>query len=206
MNDMAERIEEQVLVLQQTHPSQRRVARLLALGITPPAIADHLELSEGAVRKWAHDPRTVNLMENLEELAREESLLNKEQFDHIQKLSIKTYEEILANKTLPAETRMRAANQVLDRHPEGRFIKASKHKMETPSAVDGDAIHELKRRAILVTAEVIDTTPQQDGLAPHSPVPPHTGEGTDGVHVHRSECPPLGIENVPRGTGESADE
>lgn len=165
--------------------THRRVARLLAQGLTHPEIADYLDLSEGTVRNYALDQRSRDMIDYLDVCKRKQNILDKDTFDVLQSKAIRTYEEILETGT--TDQKIRVSAQILDRHPDGVFTKSSKLKHESTGAVaTNDTIMELKRRASIVDAEVIDISPSS---------PPRARETQD-FSPSLPESPPISAEVV----------
>lgn len=160
--------------------NQRRVATLLAYGFTPPEIADHIDLTEMTVRKLAKDPKTDEMITHLAELSRKTCMGWKENFDFLMGRAIKTYEKVLQapddDPKVSMDLKVRVASSVMDRHPDSTFIKASKQKMETKIGLDSDALDELRRRALLTNAEIIDLP------APLESIPCAVGEESVSLH------------------------
>ena len=137
--------------------TQRRIGRLMAQGITPSEIADYLGFTESTVRNYALDSKSRDMVDYLDVVKRKQNVMDRDTFDDLQSKAIQTYEKVLENGT--TDQKLRVSGQILDRHPDGMFTKSSKLKHESAAVVTNDTIMELKRRARIVDAEVIDLLP-----------------------------------------------
>ena len=157
--------------------NQRRVATLLAYGFTPPEIAESIDISEITVRRLMKSPEVEAMIKNVADLSRRTCLKWKENFDFLMERSIKTYEKVLNapddDERVSMDLRVKVASAVMDRHPESTFVKASKQKIEGQIGLNSETLDELRRRAIVADAEVIDL-PLPQGDLHRSPgiVPP----------------------------------
>lgn len=160
---MAAAQEQVVSKLDPTKPKHHRILRFLALGLTPPEIADHIQCSVPVVRKIANDPATPEAIERVRRLGNCMNEILYSEFDNLQKESVRVLGEIIESndpKVTP-DHKLRAAQAILDRHPEGHFIKTGRNinTEQTTIGLDNETLNALKRIASRTNAEVIDVGP-----------------------------------------------
>lgn len=156
-----------ILDLDPMNGTHKRIARLLAQGITAPEIAHYIGLSEMQVRKYARRPETDEMIKYMDVLKDKQNILDRDTFDEMQSKAIRLMEQALDDENLSTESKLRLVNQILDRHPDSNFTKSQKLKHESGSKIQtNEAILELKRRAVRTDAEVIEihTSPSSEVL------------------------------------------
>lgn len=135
----------------------RRIARLIGFGLDDQVIAEACDLQPRAIAEIRSRPEVQAYVSQLEQLARFVLLERKRQFDDLLDRSIGVYREILEDSEASPHTRLKAACEVLDRHPDRHFALGQKSTEPTQHVVDDDAIARLKEIAICTNARRRET-------------------------------------------------
>lgn len=125
----------------------RRVARLIGFGFSDLTIAEACNLQPRAVSEIRKRPEVQAYVLRLKDLARLELLEQKDHFDELLLKSIQVYEDILNDPEASPHLRFKVACQVLDRHPDGQFVRGQKTTHVARPVMDGKAIERLKMTA-----------------------------------------------------------
>lgn len=149
----------------------KRIARLLATGLTPPEITQHVNLPGVTIRKVADSKEGKEAIATLRTIGASMAAAKKAQFDVLLEQAIEIFFEILENPKATPDQKLRAALAIMDRHPDGEFIRTNRKVMatEATNGMDQETINALKRAMTKISAEVIDITPS--GQAPIVPQP-----------------------------------
>ena len=165
----------EMTTLDPSKKSHHRVAVCLAYGMTIPEIADHIDTSEVMVKRIAQNENTKHIVANLGELTRRKILVRRAEFDELLQESVDELRKILESpddtKGISKDLKVRVALAVMDRHPDGEYIKNSKQTIADASGLATEAIMDLRKRASMTNAEVIDIIPQCDEDACSSQAP-----------------------------------
>ena len=165
--------------LDKTNPKHQRIAMLLGYGMTCTQISDHINISEGEVKRITALPGTRQRTQNLMKLGATMAKVRHAEFDQLLNKSITTLHDVLDSEDpkVSADQKMRAALAVMDRHPDGEFIKASKQTYEDTTGIVSEAIASLKTIAMRTNADVIDITSDPTERGPQrSSVPSESEE------------------------------
>jgi len=134
----------------------RRVARMIGFGFCDETIAEACDMHPRAVWDIRLRPEVQAYVSRLKMLARLEVLERKDQFDALLQQSIEAYAEILTDSNTSAHLRFKVACEVLDRHPDGQFVRdRTTPTYQAPPVVGSEAIKRLKEIALQRNSEAV---------------------------------------------------
>lgn len=169
--------EEMQVTLDHMNPKHQKVIRFLALGLTPPEIADTIHYSPAFVKKVESDPETPAAIARFQKIARCMNEIRRGSFDQLLDLSIEAVFDVLTSPKATYDQKLRAAQSVMDRHPDGDFVKTQKNvnRDEQLVGLTDETLRELKRIATRTNATVIDiqSSARSDGK-PQTEEPEHS--------------------------------
>lgn len=174
---MSEEGTEVVSMLDIANTTHFRILTMINLGLVPEEIAATVRCTTKMVRRIAEDPETPKHIETVQKLARCMSEIHRGSFDQLQTMAIETFFEVFNSEKATLDQKMRAALAILDRHPDGEYVKTAKNinKDELEVGFSNDTMRMLKKIADKTNPQFIDVTSHTSPAAPtgrsHQPVP-----------------------------------
>lgn len=162
--------------------NKERVARFIAMGFDNQVIAKLTGLRWQTVWVWRNDDKVAERAAMHKELQRAVLAEYVDEFDNLIPKALESLNFILSDDGVAPSVKEKAAAQVFDRHPSGKFVRQRKTQTEVTHHVDNTAIDELKRIAARTNAEVIDVQPCSPQAAPVEPTPHPSQPKSTGEH------------------------
>lgn len=144
--------------------AHKRVMELTATGIDADQISSYMGIDYELVLKIQNHPAIQEAIRLSNQKAALTVAETKDKLNELLSLATNTLKDILSNDDSPKSLKLKAATEILDRHPSGEFTKKTSKESTEIRVVDATKIARIRKKGLeLGNGQVYECIPKDNG-------------------------------------------